>query len=328
MLLDEFFQEESSLVIFGRSAKSLAMNLRAGVAGAGSMGRNHARCYSLIEETKLTAVYDADLERAQVVADEFGAEAVDSLEALAKACDLASVAVPTVAHLEVGGELIKSGVHVLMEKPIAPSVEEARQLVQLAEDNDRILQIGHIERFNPVMRELEAKLNHPKFIESHRLSPFPNRSIDIGVVLDLMIHDLEIILHLVKSPVASIDAVGVPVLMKSEDIANARLRFENGCVANVTASRISPERLRKIRVFQDDGYLSLDYQEQSGEVFWKEGGAIQKAKVEVEKDEPLKLELAAFVESVRDGKTPAVTGEQGADALAIALEITRQIVES
>jgi len=327
-LLDEFFQEESSLVIFGRSANPFIMNLRAGVAGAGSMGRNHARCYSLIEETKLTAVYDADLERAQVVADEFGAEAVDSLEALAKACDLASVAVPTVAHLEVGGELIKSGVHVLMEKPIAPSVEEARQLVQLAEDNDRILQIGHIERFNPVMRELEAKLNHPKFIESHRLSPFPNRSIDIGVVLDLMIHDLEIILHLVKSPVASIDAVGVPVLMKSEDIANARLRFENGCVANVTASRISPERLRKIRVFQDDGYLSLDYQEQSGEVFWKEGGAIQKAKVEVEKDEPLKLELAAFVESVRDGKTPAVTGEQGADALAIALEITRQIVES
>lgn len=327
-MLDEFFQEESSLVIFGRSANTFIMNLRAGVAGAGSMGRNHARCYSLIEETKLTAVYDADLERAQVVADEFGAEAVDSLEALAKACDLASVAVPTVAHLEVGGELIKSGVHVLMEKPIAPSVEEARQLVQLAEDNDRILQIGHIERFNPVMRELEAKLNHPKFIESHRLSPFPNRSIDIGVVLDLMIHDLEIILHLVKSPVASIDAVGVPVLMKSEDIANARLRFENGCVANVTASRISPERLRKIRVFQDDGYLSLDYQEQSGEVFWKEGGAIQKAKVEVEKDEPLKLELAAFVESVRDGKTPAVTGEQGADALAIALEITRQIVES
>ncbi len=303
------------------------MKLRAGVAGSGSMGRNHARCYSLIEDVELAAVYDADLERAQAVADEFGGKAVDSLEALAEACDLASVAVPTVAHLEVGGSLMKHGVHVLMEKPIAPSVEEARQLVELAEEHDRILQIGHIERFNPVMRELEAKLNHPKFIESHRLSPFPNRSIDIGVVLDLMIHDLEIILHIVKSPVASIDAVGVPVLMKSEDIANARLRFENGCVANVTASRISPERLRKIRVFQDDGYLSLDYQEQSGEMFWKEGGAIQKARVEVEKDEPLKLELNAFVESVRDGKTPAVTGKQGADALAIALEITRQIAE-
>ena len=289
------------------------------------MGRNHARCYSLLGEVELTAVYDADLERAKAVADEFGAEAVDSLEALAEACDLASVAVPTVAHLEVGGDLMKRGVHVLMEKPIAPSVEEAKELVTLAAEHDRILQIGHIERFNPVMRELEAKLNRPKFIESHRLSPFPNRSIDIGVVLDLMIHDLEIILHLVKSPVASIDAVGVPVLTKSEDIANARLRFENGCVANVTASRISPERMRKIRVFQDDGYLSLDYQEQTGEMYWKEGGAIQQAKVEVEKDEPLKLELAAFAESVREGKTPAVTGQQGADALAIALEITRQI---
>ena len=178
------------------------------------------------------------------------------------------------------------------------------------------------------MKELEAKLNHPKFIEAHRLSPFPNHSIDIGVVLDLMIHDLEIILHLVNSPVAHIDAVGVPVLMKSEDIANARIRFENGCVANVTASRISPERMRKIRVFQDDGYLSLDYQEQTGEMYWKEGGGIQKAKVEVEKDEPLKLELAAFAASVRDGATPAVTGQQGADALAVALEITRLISEA
>ena len=301
------------------------MKLRAGVAGSGSMGRNHARCYSLIQGVELAAVYDADLKRAQAVAEEFGTTAVDSLEGLAEICDLASVAVPTIAHLDVGGELMRRGLHVLMEKPIAPSVEEAKQLVEVAEERDRILQIGHIERFNPVMRELEAKLNHPKFIESHRLSPFPNRSIDIGVVLDLMIHDLEIILHLVKSPVASIDAVGVPVLMKSEDIANARLGFENGCVANVTASRISPERLRKIRVFQDDGYLSLDYQEQTGEIFWKEEGGIQKAKVEVEKDEPLKLELAAFVESVQEGKPPAVTGTQGADALASALEITRQI---
>lgn len=301
------------------------MTLRAGVAGAGAMGRNHARCYSLLEGAELCAVYDADLERARAVCAEFGGTAVDSLEVLAERCDLASVAVPTVAHLSVGGLLMEQGVHVLMEKPIAPSVEEAGELVRIAKEHDRILQIGHIERFNPVMRELEAKLNHPKFIEAHRLSPFPNRSIDIGVVLDLMIHDLEIILHLVGSPVVNIDAVGVPVLMESEDIANARIRFESGCVANVTASRISPERLRKIRVFQDDGYLSLDYQGQTGEMYWKEGGAIQKAKVEVERDEPLKLELADFVSSVAEGKTPAVTGEQGASALAIALEITRMI---
>ena len=301
------------------------MVLRAGVAGAGVMGRNHARCYSLVEGTELTAVYDADPGRARAVAEEFGGEVVDSLEALADSCDLASVAVPTVAHLAVGGDLMRRGVHILMEKPIAPTVEEAQELVGLAKEHNRILKVSHIERFNPVMRELEAKLKYPKFIEAHRLSPFPNRSVDIGVVLDLMIHDLEIILHLVKSSVVSIDAVGVPVLMKTEDIANARLRFENGCVANVTASRISQERLRKVRVFQDDGHLSLDYQQQSGEMYWKEGGAIQKARVEVEKDEPLKLELAAFAKSVREAKTPDVTGEHGANALAIALEIIRKI---
>ncbi len=303
------------------------MSLRAGVAGAGSMGRNHARVYSLIEEVELAVIYDADFERAQEIAEEFGAEAVDSLEKFAELCDLASVAVPTVAHLSVGGDLMKSGVHILMEKPIAPNVQEAQELVKLAGEYDRILQIGHIERFNPVMRELEKKLNRPKFIEAHRLSPFPNRSMDIGVVLDLMIHDLEIILHLVNSPIESVDAVGVPVLTKSEDIANARIRFENGCVANVTASRISPERMRKIRVFQDDGYLSLDYQEQTGEMYWKEGMQILNKEVEVEKDEPLKLELSAFVESVREGKTPAVTGQQGAKALEVALEITKLITQ-
>jgi len=304
------------------------MNLRAGVAGAGSMGRNHARVYGLIDEVDLAAVYDADFARAKEIAGEFGTVAVDSLEEFAEACDLASVAVPTVAHLEVGGKLMKKGVHVLMEKPIAPNVAEAQSLVEIASEHDRILQVGHIERFNPVMRELEKKLNHPTFIEAHRLSPFPNRSMDIGVVLDLMIHDLEIILHLVNSPVANIDSVGVPVLTTSEDIANARIRFENGCVANVTASRISPERMRKIRVFQDDGYLSLDYQEQTGEMYWKDGMQIMKKEVEVEKDEPLKLELAAFVESVRDGKTPAVTGQQGAKALEVALEITKMIQAS
>jgi len=292
------------------------------------MGRNHARVYGLIDEVDLAAVYDADFARAKEIAEEFGTVAVDSLEEFAEACDLASVAVPTVAHLEVGGKLMKKGVHVLMEKPIAPNVAEAQSLVEIASEHDRILQVGHIERFNPVMRELEKKLNHPTFIEAHRLSPFPNRSMDIGVVLDLMIHDLEIILHLVNSPVANIDSVGVPVLTTSEDIANARIRFENGCVANVTASRISPERMRKIRVFQDDGYLSLDYQEQTGEMYWKDGMQIMKKEVEVEKDEPLKLELAAFVESVRDGKTPAVTGQQGAKALEVALEITKMIQAS
>ncbi len=178
------------------------------------------------------------------------------------------------------------------------------------------------------MRSLEERLTEPKFIEAHRLSPFPNRSMDIGVVLDVMIHDLEIILHLVKSPIASIDAVGVNVLTHREDIANARIRFENGCVANVTASRISPEKMRKLRVFQGDCYLSLDYQEQSGEMYWKEGMEIKKSDVEIEKDEPLKLELVSFIDCVAKGETPAVTGTQGAAALDVALEITNKIAQS
>lgn len=299
--------------------------IRAGVAGAGAMGRNHARVYSMIPEAKLCAVYDADPGRAKAVADEFGTVPVTSLEELAELAEAVSVAVPTVAHREVGCRLMDLGSHVLMEKPIAPSVADAGALVEASKRNSRILQVGHIERFNPVLRQLEERLTRPKFIEAHRLSPFPNRSIDIGVVLDLMIHDLEVILHLVRSPVVSIDAVGVPVLTPAEDIANARLRFENGCVANVTASRISPEKMRKIRVFQSDCYLSLDYQEQAGQIHWRDGMSIQRAEVEVAKDEPLKLELAAFIASVAHGHDPAVTGQQGTAALELALEITRLI---
>ncbi|MEO0017434.1 MAG: hypothetical protein RLZZ522_717 [Verrucomicrobiota bacterium] len=299
--------------------------IRAGVAGAGAMGRNHARVYALLENAELAAVYDANAARAAAVAAEFGARAVTSLEALAEACEVASVAVPTVAHREVGCRLMEAGVHVLMEKPIAPTVDDARALVETAQRTGRVLQIGHIERFNPVMRELEKKLSRPRFIEAHRLSPFPNRSMDIGVVLDLMIHDLEIILHLVRSPIASIDAVGVAVLTGHEDIANARLRFESGCVANVTASRISPDRMRKLRVFQEDCYLSLDYQDQSGHMHWKEGMEIKRADVAVEPGEPLRLELDAFVASVAAGAAPAVSGQQGTAALAVALEITRMI---
>lgn len=291
------------------------------------MGRNHARVYSQLPDVDLTVIYDADSARAEAVAAEFGATPVSSLEELAALCDVASVAVPTVAHREVGCRLMDLGVHVLMEKPIAPTVEDARVLVETAARTGKVLQIGHIERFNPVLRELEKKLTHPRFIEAHRLSPFPNRSIDIGVVLDLMIHDLEIILHLVRSPIVSIDAVGVAVLTPNEDIANARLRFENGCVANVTASRISPDKMRKLRVFQEDCYLSLDYQEQSGQMHWREGMEIKRGSVEVEPGEPLKLELDAFVRSAAAGAAPKVSGQQGTDALGVAIEITRIIRE-
>ncbi|MDB6135881.1 MAG: yceM, partial [Verrucomicrobiales bacterium] len=210
---------------------------------------------------------------------------------------------------------------------ITDNTEQALELSALAQSRGLVLQVGHIERFNPVMGLLEERLTSPRFIEAHRLSPFPNRSTDIGVVLDLMIHDLEIILHLVKSPVESVDAVGVPVLTRREDIANARLRFANGCVANITASRISPERLRKLRVFQSDAYLSLDYQAQEGKIYHSEGMSIVCEDVKLERDEPLKLELAAFAECARHGLRPRVGGQEGAAALELAMRITRLIRE-
>ena len=195
----------------------------------------------------------------------------------------------------------------------------------MAAEKGLVLQVGHVERFNPVLNALEQRLTHPRFIEAHRLSPYPNRSKEIGVVLDLMIHDLEIILHLVNSTVETIDAVGVPVLSRGEDIANARLRFASGCIANVTASRISPEKMRKIRVFQEDAYLSLDYQGQSGEIYRRVDGQIMREPVAIEKEEPLRQQLASFVDCALTGGQPRVSGSHAAAALELAVEITRRI---
>lgn len=299
--------------------------VKTGVVGVGAIGRNHARIYAALESADLVAIYDANQDHARALAAEFGTEAVGSLEELIEKVDAASVATPTVTHREIATTLLSAGKHVLVEKPIADSVDDAKAMIDLASEKGLVLQVGHIERFNPVMSRLEAVLDSPKFIECHRLSPFPQRSLDIGVVLDLMIHDLEIVLHLVNSPVASIDAVGIPVLTRREDIANARIRFENGCVANITASRISPEKMRKIRVFQSDAYLSLDYQDQSGWIYRRDGMQIGREEVQVERDEPLKCELAAFVECAARGVAPKVSGQNAAAALDIALEITRII---
>jgi predicted dehydrogenase len=241
--------------------------------------------------------------------------------------DAASVATPTSTHFAVARPLLERGKHLLIEKPITENTTDASELAGLA-SNQLVLQIGHVERFNPVLSALEARLTHPRFIEAHRLSPYPDRSTDIGVVLDLMIHDLEIILHLVRSPVQSIDAVGVPVLSRSEDIANARLRFANGCVANVTSSRISPERMRKIRVFQEDAYLSLDYEKQSGEIYRREGGKISRDKVAINREEPLKRELVSFIECASTGREPLVSGFQATVALKLAVEITKRIASN
>jgi predicted dehydrogenase len=299
--------------------------LRVGVVGVGHIGSNHARLYAEIPSAEFAAVYDVDLVRGNAIGRKFGATPTKSLDEFIETVDAASVATPTNTHYEIARSLLERGKHVLVEKPITDNTGNASELADLAARNGLILQVGHVERFNPVLSVLEKHLTHPRFIEAHRLSPYPDRSTDIGVVLDLMIHDLEVILHFVRSPVQSIDAVGVPVLSRAEDIANARLHFENGCVANVTSSRISPERMRKIRVFQEDAYLSLDYQNQTGEIYRRGGGRITRDKVEIEREEPLKRQLASFIESATTGREPRVSGFQATAALELAVEITKRI---
>jgi len=297
---------------------------RVGVVGVGHIGKNHARLYAELS-AEFTAIYDTNRAVAEERAAEFGVKAVTSLDEFAALVDAASIATPTNTHFEIGRELLRNGKHLLVEKPIADNTAHASELAELAAARGLVLQVGHVERFNPVLGALEKRLTNPRFIEAHRLSPYPNRSTDIGVVLDLMIHDLEIILHLVRSPVQSMDAVGVPVLSRGEDIANARLRFQNGCVANITSSRISPEQMRKIRVFQEDVYLSLDYQNQSGEMYRRTAKGLEREEVEIEREEPLKRELAAFIECAATGRAPKVSGFQAAAALELAVEITKQI---
>ena len=299
--------------------------LRVGVVGVGHIGKNHARLYAELGSADFAAIYDTDAGKAAQIAEEFGTASAASLEDFAQRVDAASVATPTSTHFEVARRLLERGKHLLIEKPIAENTADASALAELAVQRELVLQVGHVERFNPVLSALEERLTRPRFIEAHRLSPYPNRSTDIGVVLDLMIHDLEIILHLVRSPVQTIDAVGVPVLSRGEDIANARLRFENGCIANITSSRISPERMRKIRVFQGDAYLSLDYQSQTGEIFRRMETGITREDVAIEREEPLKRQLASFIECAATGGAPRVSGDQATAALALAVEITKRI---
>lgn len=325
--------------------------IKLGVIGVGHIGKNHARIASELQGAEFTAIYDSNAAAAAEIARQFGVQAVSSLDQFAALVDAATIATPTPTHYEIGKVLLGARKHLLIEKPIADNTANARELADLAREHGLILQVGHVERFNPVLGALEELLTRPRFIESHRLSPYPNRSTEIGVVLDLMIHDLEIILHLVRSPVKSVDAVGVPVLSRGEDIANARIRFENGCVANVTVSRISPEKMRKIRVFQENAYLSLDYQAQEGYIFRlarqeeensslfkkllsaKEsaivsefaGRRIVREPVEIDKGEPLKRELQSFVDCCRKGAEPKVSGYQATAALELAIEITRII---
>ena len=303
--------------------------LRVGVVGIGHMGIHHVRTYAELNHLcQLTAIFDTNRAVAEATARKYRTYAATSLEDFANRVDAATICTPTVTHFEVGQFLLERGKHLLVEKPIAENSESAHALALIAQEKQCILQVGHVERFNPVLEALERKLKNPRFLEVTRLSPYPNRSTDIGVVLDLMIHDIEIILHIVQSPITSIDPVGIAVLSKSEDIANVRFHFQNGCVANVTASRISNEKLRKIRLFQEDAYLSLDYYNQTGKMYRLVNGKIVKDRVEVARGEPLKSQLTSFISCSREGKKPLVTGHEAAVALDIALEITRRIKEA
>lgn len=306
--------------------------LKVGVIGVGSLGQWHARIYSELPDAELVGVYDVSADRATEVAGRYGTRAFTDLEALAAQVEAVSLVVPTDRHHEVFRRLLPHRLHVLVEKPIAATTAEAEAMVAEARQAGRVLQVGHVERFNPVMAYLEENLRTPRFIEATRLAPYPPprpdgapRGTEVSVVLDLMIHDLEIILHLVRAPLVDLHAVGVPVLSPSEDLANVRLVFEGGCVANVTASRMSPERIRKLRVFQADTYVSLDYMNQSGHLFRKTAAGLDREDVPIEKGEPLALELAAFVRCVREQGQPVVTGSQASDALKLAVRICEQM---
>ena len=305
-------------------------NVRVAVVGVGHLGRHHARLLAAMDGVRLVGVADTNGARAQEIAAGAGTAAYTSWRDLVGAVDAVTIAVPTDAHLEVALGFIDAGAHVLVEKPLARSVEEADALIAAAAARGVQLAVGHTERFNPAVTAACGHLSQPRFIEVHRLGTFPERSLDIDVVFDLMIHDLDLLLSIVAEPVVSVDAVGVPVLTPRIDIANVRLKFAGGCIANLTASRISRDRVRKIRFFQPHSYLSVDYAAQEAEHWMLGPGpagapAIQGGKLEVVKDEPLRCELEDFVHAVRDGRPARVTGEQGRDALRLATTIVERM---
>jgi len=331
--------------------------IKVAVLGTGSLGKEHARLYAQFAragEIEFSGVFDLSPDAARRVAGQYGTRQFASIAEAAAASDALSIVTPTTTHFEIARGLLVAGKHILVEKPMTDNAGQAAELVKVALEHGSVLQVGHVERFNPVFQYLGSVATQPRFIETHRLSPYPARSTDIGVVLDLMIHDLDVVLAFVNSPVTNVDAVGIPVLSQSEDIANARLRFANGCIANLTVSRVSAERMRKIRVFSGPSnpcYISLDYRAQEGFIYriarqdeanspWLkklllaretaivseyQGKRIVREPVPINKEEPLKLELRHFVECVRARRTPAVSGESAKVALDLAFEITRQI---
>src|SRR5256885_13565341 len=308
------------------------MNVRIAVVGVGYLGRHHARILASLPGADLVSVVDVNASRAHDVAAASGTRPLADSRDLLGHVDAVTLAVPTELHREIALPFLAAGVHVLVEKPMARSLAEADDMIRTAARAGAILAVGQTERFNPAVVAARPVLSDPRFIEVHRLGTFPERSLDIDVVFDLMIHDVDIVLSLVPSEVEAIEAVGVPVLTGRVDIANARLRFANGCIANLTASRISRDRVRKIRFFQPSAYVSIDYAAQRVEMYRLEKGSgempsIQGGDIEVVTEEPLKRELTDFVDAVVSRRAPLVTGEQGRRALEVAQQITDRIRE-
>jgi len=305
--------------------------VRVGVVGVGALGQHHARVYAGLPGARLAGVYDIDPARAAGVAARHGVSVFPHLRDLVEATDAVSVAVPTVDHHRVAAALIEAGRDVLVEKPMTATVAEAEDLIRRAEERRVVLQVGHIERFNPAVDVLKATVSRPRFIEVHRLGSFSPRSLDIDVVLDLMIHDLDIVLTLDGSEPVQVDAVGVPVLTPRVDIANVRLRFGSGLIANLTASRVSAEKVRKFRVFSPRTYISVDFARREAQVYrladGPAGPEIQAEHKAAPEEEPLQRQLAAFVECARSRSTPAVTGADGLRALRLAYLILERMAQ-
>jgi predicted dehydrogenase len=304
--------------------------VRLAVIGVGHLGRHHARILAGLPDVQLTSVVDLNAARAHEVASQHGAAAHTDFRAVIGSVEAVTIAAPTEAHAAMAAAFLEQRVHVLVEKPMTTTTAEADRLLALAEAQGVVLAVGHTERFNPAVAYVKPLLAAPRFIEVHRLGTFPERSLDIDVVFDWMIHDLDLVLDIVGGEVTAIEAVGVPVLTPRVDIANVRLRFDNGCIANLTASRISRDRVRKIRFFQKDAYVSVDYAAQEVEVYrlvGRDGAmpAIEGGKMHVNREEPLKRELEDFVGAIREGRPPVVTGAQGRAALALAERVVERM---
>jgi predicted dehydrogenase len=311
---------------------SLSSKIRTAVVGVGYLGKFHAEKYATLEDANLTAVVDVDLEKAEKTASVLGTKAYACHREILDLVDAVSISVPTYAHFEVARDFLEKGVHILLEKPITTTLEEADELIAIARKTGAVLQVGHLERFNPVIVELNSVLTTPRFIESTRIAPFKPRGTDVNVVLDLMIHDIDIIQDIVRSPIIRIDSIGAPVFTNEEDIANARIQFENGCVANVTASRISFKSERRMRIFQPDAYIILDFQDKKISVFRKGEGEMSPGvpNVTIDKrdlghEDVLRAEIESFLRAVAGNEQPVVTGEDGRRALKTALMINNKI---